>query len=265
MSSAQDLVAELLAAFRDPAPATGEAGGTATGAGTPPGRELPAARPLVALGPPVRFASRERERSPLLTVLEQRRSTRFFSPDPVDASLVADVAARGIAADITSWPDEQDQVPLRINVVAFRLGGLEPGMYSLDTGSSTGGGTGERSYVKVAPLPEGEALHGLTIQREFCDSAAIISLAADLDRASAVHGAHGYRTLMSRAGAAAYTMWLDAVAVGLVGSVFAGFIPASVRQPLRSDGASRHQLFALALGGAPVLPPPKTPGPTSHR
>jgi hypothetical protein len=265
MSSPHDLAAALLTAFRDPAPTagavTGEAVGAATMTRTPPGGERPVAQPLVALGPPVRFASRERERSTLITVLEQRRSVRFFSPDSVDASLVADVVARGIAADIASWPNEQDQVPLQVNVVAFRLGGLDPAMYSLDVGSGNGEGEAERSYVKVAPLPEGEALHGLTIQREFCDSAAIISLAADLDRASALHGAHGYRTLMSRAGAAAYTMWLDAVAVGLVGSVFAGFIPASVRHPLRSDGASRHQIFALALGGAPVLPPPTTPEP----
>jgi hypothetical protein len=194
-------------------------------------------------------------------VLEKRRSVRFFGPDPVDAALVADVAARGVEADQASWADEAERLPLQISVVAFRLAGLEPGMYSLDTG---GGGATERSYVQVAPLPEGEALHGLTIQREFCDSAAIISLAADLDRAGELHGAHGYRTLMTRAGASAYTMWLDAVAIGLVGTVFAGFIPASVRLPLRSDGASRHQLFALALGGAPV-PPPIPPGPTGHR
>jgi hypothetical protein len=250
MSSPHDLAAELLTAFRAPA---------ATGTATAPMPARPAPRPPVPLGPPVRFTARQRDRAPLLTVLEKRRSVRFFGPEPVDASLVADVAARGIEADLASWPDEGERLPLQINVVAFRLGGLEPGMYSLDTGSGT-----ERSYVQVAPLPEGEALHGLTIQREFCDSAAIISLAADLDRASELHGAHGYRTLMTRAAAAAYTMWLDAVAVGLVGTVFAGFIPASVRLPLRSDGASRHQLFALALGGAPV-PPPIPPGPTGHR
>ncbi|MCF3121190.1 MULTISPECIES: nitroreductase family protein [Streptomyces] len=249
MSSPHDLAAELLTAFRDPAPA-----GTATA--TAPAR--PEAPPLVPLGPPVRFPARQRERSSLLTVLEKRRSIRFFGPGPVDASLVADVAARGIEADLASWPQEAERLPLQINVVAFRLGGLEPGMYGLDTSGA------ERSYVRVAPLPEGEALRGLTIQREFCDSAAIISLAADLDRASELHGAHGYRTLMTRTAAAAYTMWLDAVAVGLVGTVFAGFIPASVRLPLRSDGASRHQLFALALGGAPV-PPPEPPGPTGRR
>ncbi|WP_329102291.1 nitroreductase family protein [Streptomyces sp. NBC_01439] len=250
MSSPHDLAAELLTAFRTPA---------AAGTDTVPAPERPAAQPPAPLGPPVLFTAQQRDRSSLLTVLEKRRSIRFFGPQPIDASLIADVAARGIDADLASWPQERERLPLQINVVAFRLSGLEPGMYGLETGSGT-----QRSYVPVAPLPEGEALHDLTIQREFCDSAAIVSLAADLDLASRLHGAHGYRTLMTRAAAAAYTMWLDAVAVGLVGTVFAGFIPASVRLPLRSDGASRHQLFALALGGA-VVPPPIPPGPTGHR
>ncbi|MBT2406290.1 MULTISPECIES: nitroreductase family protein [unclassified Streptomyces] len=257
MSSPHDLAAELLTAFRTPAAA---AAGTASGSSF----ERPVAQPPVPLGPPIRFTGRQRDRSSLLTVLEKRRSIRFFGPQPVDASLIADVAARGIETDLASWPQQAERVPLQINVVAFRLSGLEPGMYGLDTGLGTGSGTKERSYVPVAPLPDGEALYDLTIQREFCDSAAIISLAADLDLASQLDGAHGYRTLMTRAAAAAYTMWLDAVAVGLVGTVFAGFIPASVRLPLRSDGASRHQLFALALGGV-LAPPSIPPGPTSHR
>ncbi|MFC7976594.1 hypothetical protein ACPCSP_24440 [Streptomyces cinereoruber] len=263
MSSPHDLAAELLTAFRTPVPAGAPAG---------PAHVQPVAQPPAPLGPPVAFAGRQRERSSLLTVLEKRRSIRFFGPQPVDAGLLADVAARGIETDRASWREEAELLPLRLNVVAFRLGGLEPGMYALDTGAAAGAGTGseagagpqERSYLPVAPLPDGEALHDLTVQREFCDSAAIVSLAADLDLASRLYGAHGYRTLMTRAAAAAYTMWLDAVAVGLVGTVFAGFIPASVRLPLRSDGASRHQLFALALGGAPV-PPPIPPGPTGHR
>lgn len=258
MSNPHNLAAELLTAFRSPA-------ATGMDAGTPTVRARPVPAPLSPLGPPVRFAAQQREKSSLLTVLEQRRSVRFFTPEPIDASLVADVAARGIEADAGSWPDEQQQIPLQINVVAFRLNGLEPGMYSLDTLSGTADGVAEHAYVRIAPLPEAEALHCLTIQREFCDSAAIISLAADLDLAGELYGAHGYRTLMGRAAAAAYTMWLDAVAVGLVGTVFAGFIPASVRQSLRSDGASRHQVFAFALGGAPELPSHIPPGPTGHR
>lgn len=251
MSSPHDLAAELITALRAPAPAlvSGHAA-----------RPQPASPAPVPLGPPVRFEQTEGRdsRASLLTTLERRASTRVFDPGPVSASLLADVVASGVDADRSTWPDEQERCPLQTDIVAFRLDGLEPGMFRLDAG--------ERAYTPVAPLPEAEALHGLTLQREFCDAATIISIAADLDRVSRVHGAHGYRMLMGRAAAAAYTMWLDAVSAGLVGTVFAGFIPASVRQPLRSDGATRHQLFALALGGAAVLPPPHTlPGPPGHR
>jgi Nitroreductase family len=256
MSSPHDLAAELLTAFRAPVPDL---------VGTVPDRVASAP---AALSSPVRFAARERTRAPLLTVLEQRRSIRHFGPQPVAASLVADVVARGVEADIGSWPDHQAQCPLQTDVVAFRLDGLEPGMYRLDAVGNPGGAAGDsvanREYVQVAPLPDPGDLHELTLQREFCDSAVIISIAADLDLVGSLHGAHGYRILMGRAAAAAYTMWLDAVALGLVGTVFAGFIPTSVRRPLRSDGASRHQIFALALGGAPEPPPHTLPGPTGH-
>ncbi|MFD4532214.1 nitroreductase family protein [Kitasatospora sp. NPDC058397] len=243
MSSPHDLAAELISAFRTPA-----------SLGSVPRRRRSAPDPL---GPTVRFDPGDRSRADLLTVLKARTSVRFFDPGTVPAALLAEVVARGIEDDAGSWADEQDHCPLQTDVVAFRLAGLEPGMYSLDAG--------ERCYTRVAQLPTPEALHDLTLQWEFCESAAIVSVAADLDRASELHGPHGYRMLLTRASAAAYTMWLDAVAAGLVGTVFAGFIPASVRLPLRSDGASRHQIFALALGGAPVPPPHTLPGPTGHR
>ncbi|MEV6978346.1 nitroreductase family protein [Kitasatospora sp. NPDC093806] len=244
VASAHDLAAELIAAFRNPAPA----------ADAPPRPTAPAPAPM---GPPVRFDADGRERAGLLTALERRSSVRLFDPGPVPAALLAEIVARGVDADTQTWPQEQEDCTLQTDVVAFRLDGLEPGMFRLDSGA--------RTYTRVAPLPEPQALHDLTLQREFCDAAAIVSVAADLDRASRLHGAHGYRMLMTRAAAAAYTMWLDAVAVGLVGTVFAGFIPASVRHCLRSDGATRHQLFALALGGAPGLPSHTLPGPTGHR
>ena len=239
MSSPHDLAMELISSFRSAAP---------TAAPAPRRRSEP-----MALGPSVHVESEPRTRADLLTTLRTRRSTRFFAPTAVPASLLADVVGRGIAEDAGSWPDEHKCCPLQTYVTAFRLDGVEPGMFELDSLP--------RSYTPVAPLPAAEALHDLAIQWEFCDSAAIISIAADVDRTSEIHGAHGYRLLMGRAAATAYTMWLDAVANGLVGTVFAGFIPASVRQLLHSDGTSRHQLFALALGGAPHT----SPEATSHR
>jgi hypothetical protein len=141
-----------------------------------------------------------------------------------------------------------------VYAVAFRVGGLEPGLYALTADG----------YEPAAPLPPPEEVAGLTVQEEFCRAAVILSLAVDPAAAEARYGGHGYRTALTRAGAAAYSMWLHAVGRGWVGSVFAGFIPAMVRVPLASDGSSRHQVFALALGSAPPVRPGAAPAAPLH-
>ncbi|MDT9689111.1 nitroreductase family protein [Streptomyces sp. P9(2023)] len=178
----------------------------------------------------------------LLTTLEHRRSLRGFSPEPLPAGLLADLMAR--ALDLDGDLDEDGAgCPLELTVVAHRLTGITPAIHRFDAAA--------RSFTPVMDLPTGAARYGLTLQPEFSDAAAIISIGVPLDAAIHRHGGHGYRLLLTRAGSAAYAMWLDGVAHGLVGSVFAGFIPAAVRGPLLSDGTSRQQIFALALG----LPP----------
>ena len=240
MSSTAELATELIANLRqtpDPAPAV------------PRTRRVPP-----GTGPAVRAPEQPSARADLLSVLRQRRSVRFYGPEPVPLPQLADVVDAGVRADREAWPAEQPSCPLETFAVAFRVDGLGPGMYLVDSPA--------RSFTPVGPPPAADDLQGLTLQSEFCRSAVIVSIAGDLTAATQAHGSHGYRLLMGRASAAAYAMWLDAVAGGLVGSVFAGFIPAAVRTPLLSDGNSRHQLFALALGAPPPgagLEPPATP------
>jgi len=140
-------------------------------------------------------------------------------------------------------------------VVAQHVDGLPPAAYVLD---------GERA-VPVMALGDPDTYQALTLQREFADAGAVVSLLGDLEHAERAHGGAGYRTLMTRAGAAAYQMWLSALAHDLAGSVFAGFLPAAVRQPLRCDGTSRHQLFALALGNPGAAIPDTAADPAAAR
>jgi hypothetical protein len=235
------IAAELLAEFRtsprQPGPRAADR--TATAVDTLTGGTVGWA----ALGPAVPAGSSPpAERADLLDTLRDRRSTRFFGADGIAASRLADIVVAGISADSRLWSADDGLGAFEVNVVAFRIDGLEPAIYRLDIGT--------RGYLPIAPLPAATDIFDLTLQREFCASAAILSLSANLQAVDAAHGAHGYRMAMSRAAAVAYRMWLEAVSGGLVGSVFAGFIPASVRQTLRSDGSGRHQLFALALGTA---------------
>jgi len=235
VSSPLDLASELIRSFAVPA-GPAESHHPRVGAAEPVRR---GSRPRPALGDGIGFPPETRPRSGLLTTLRNRRSIRFFARDPIPAALLADIAARGLADD-EWWETEHGCCPLSVDVAAFRVTGLEPAFYHLDPLT--------RSFIAVASLPSGDAVRELTIQEEFCDAAAITMITGDVEHAAQAHGGHGYRLLMSRAGAAAYAMWLDAVASGLAGTVFAGFIPSSIRLPLHCDGSSRHQLFALALG-----------------
>ncbi|MEU3428488.1 hypothetical protein [Streptomyces gardneri] len=244
MSAPHELAMDMLASFRE------QRGGAAATALAE--RRVP---DPAAIGPTVTVDPYSHRTVPhdLLTTLENRRSLRGFSQEPLPAGLLAGIMSRALelderSADGTAYADDADgadgaDCPLELTVVAHRLTGVTPAVHRFDAAAS--------SFTPVMELPTGAARYGLTLQPEFSDAAAIISIGVPLDAAVHRHGGHGYRLLLTRAGSVAYGMWLDGVAHGLVGSVFAGFIPAAVRGPLLSDGTSRQQIFALALG----LPP----------
>jgi nitroreductase len=201
-----------------------------------------------ATGAPIPVPERAAaDRLDLLATLSRRRSIRTFSDVPVAPRTVLDVVEAGMRADRTSWPTEQGALALEPVVVALRLTDLSPAVYRVDLDSYL--------LTPVMPLAGPADVATMTLQREFAGAAAIISFAVDLESAAARHGGHGYRLLLGRVGAAAYTAWLEGVARGLVGSVFAGFLPAAVRLPLFCDGGSRQQAFALALGNPPTEAP----------
>ncbi|ALO09051.1 Nitroreductase [Streptomyces venezuelae] len=235
MSAPHELAMDMLASFRE------QRGGAAATALAE--RRVP---DPAAIGPTVTVDPYSHRTVPhdLLTTLENRRSLRGFSQEPLPAGLLAGIMARALELDErdAAYAEEAD-CPLELTVVAHRLTGVTPAVHRFDAAAS--------SFTPVMELPTGAARYGLTLQPEFSDAAAIISIGVPLDAAVHRHGGHGYRLLLTRAGSVAYAMWLDGVAHGLVGSVFAGFIPAAVRGPLLSDGTSRQQIFALALG----LPP----------
>jgi hypothetical protein len=193
------------------------------------------------------------ERHDLLETLTRRSATRVWSQAPLPGPLLADIIGEGVAQDAEDWPGEQAWTPLEITVVAFRVEGMVPAVHRFDARG--------RTARAVMELPPPERRRTLTLQAEFGDAPAIVSVAVDLHTAEVRDGGHGYRTLLTRAGAAVHTMWLAGVSWGLTGSAFAGFIPASVRAPLRSDGTSRQQVFALALGHPPQAPPSGAPTP----
>jgi hypothetical protein len=259
--NATDLTRALLTGFAEPRASSGasasvtDPSGTASAERFPPGSAVDPTSPARAigptpLGPPVAIPLPAQPHPPadLSTTLHRRRAQRVFGVEDVAAALLLDCVAAGLAADREHWPDEQGCCDLWPVLVAQRVDGLPRAVYELDPLG--------RTATPVMDLPTVAAAEALTLQREFAAASAVVALLSDVDGAECRHGAHGYRRLMTRAGAAVYTVWLEAVARGLIGSVFAGFLPAAVRVPLRCDGVSRHQLFAVALGApAPVGEP----------
>ena len=142
-----------------------------------------------------------------------------------------------LAEGAEAWSEEADVVGLEPFVLLLRARGARPGVYRV--------GPDGADLVREAPSPE--EIEGMTVQKEFARAGAIVSMAADLDRADAWAGAHGYRHAMARAAAVIYSVHLRSAARGLAGTVFAGLSPSTVRRLLDSDGVSRHQMLAVTV------------------
>ncbi|SDN14350.1 hypothetical protein [Actinomyces ruminicola] len=177
----------------------------------------------------------------LRETLDRRSSSLTYSTDGLFLAERLASLRGALRRDREDWGDVAEEVPLEGFVLALRCIDLAPGVYRVDADGA--------AYIAQPPPPEHWEDFG--VQKEFARAGAIVSVAADLDRADSWGGAHGYRVAMARASAAVYDFHLDCTGHGLVGTVFAGFIPASVRHLLKSDGASRHQMFAVT-----VAPPP---------
>ena len=103
------------------------------------------------------------------------------------------------------------------------------------------------SIGRIGDLPDAPPDTYLGIQREFATGTGVLSVCGDLVRVQHAWGDHGYRLLMTRASALVYDFYLHCVAIGLGGTVFAGFNTASARGILDADCIARHHLFAATF------------------
>lgn len=176
----------------------------------------------------------------LRELLEHRSSALAYGTDGLFITERLASLRDALRRDRSDWGDTARDVPLEGFLFALNCIDLPPGVYRVD----------DDIAAHIGDLPTEEHREDLAVQKEFARASAIVSVAADLDRADTWGGTHGYRIAMARAAAVVYDFHLDCVGQGLVGTVFAGFIPASVRTSLQSDGARRQPMFA-----ATVAPP----------
>jgi hypothetical protein len=221
MSNATDLAADVIESFR----ARGIHPHRDQAVGTPPA-DLRANRPV--------------PRMPLIDLLRKRSSTRFFNDESITSEALRRIISTSLRDDADIWSHITQEMSFEVFVMCLNVSDLAPGAYSVDRSAT--------KFTLVAPASALGRFEDLTIQSEFGQAAAIISVAGNIEDATQKFGGHGYRLLMTRAASLSYGMWLGSLADGLVGTVFAGFIPAAVRRALSSDISSRQQVFSLAIG-----------------
>ncbi|MER8000693.1 tpaF [Streptomyces sp. NPDC095613] len=177
----------------------------------------------------------------LRATLQRRRSTLRYADLPVRTDVILSLLRTVLGRDRDDWGLDTSAGALEAFVFAFRSEGAEPGVYRV---------TAEESSYLAGPDELGPA-ENLGVQREFSTGAGIVAVYADLDRADAWAGSHGYRVCAARAAMATYDFNLRCQALGLVGTLFGGFIPSSVRHLVHSDGVSRHPLLAATYAHPP--------------
>lgn len=199
-----------------------------------------------AVTPPPRRP--EASRSLLRTLLE--RSSRLdYADEPIPLLPILRLLQESLERDRLHWGNDDYQ--FEAFLFALRPLDCQPGVYRVTT----------NGVQLVGPGPDDPSALG--VQREFAEAAAVVSVAANLDSADSSAGAHGYRLAMFRATEVVYSFHLSCVSEGLVGTVFAGFIPATARQLIRSDGVTRHQMFAVTVAQAATVTSteaPRAPG-----
>lgn len=180
---------------------------------------------------------------PLERALSERRSVREFAEAPLRLEELAQLAwaAQGQAArgGHRTAPSAGALYPLELFVVAGSVQGLAAGAYRY-----------QPSRHALAPVAEGDRRGELAAaawgQGWIAQAPAILVIAAVERRTTAKYGARGVRFVHMEAGHAAQNVLLQAVALGLGGTVVGAFSDAAVK------GAAALQHDAQPLYLIPV-------------
>lgn len=221
---------------------SGRAGGAPWHAGTAGAAPSTSPAPADAAGAVTFLPVPQTDRS-FVEALQQRVSVRHFAPERVELDRVAAVLRAAALGDLREWPQESAR-PLRLRLLAWRVTGLSPGIYSYVV---------ERHALRFdgpAPDPVADG-PDLTLQPEFADAPFLLFITGDLAAALHTHGSAGYPQLLLRGGAAGQRAWLAAIGAGLCGVTFAGFLPAAASHYLGANGYEACCLLAFA-GGRPA-------------
>lgn len=179
--------------------------------------------------------------------LAQRRSLRSFAPRPLALADAGQLlwAAQGVsdaAQGRRTAPSAGATYPLVLYLVAGRVDGLPAGVHRYEPPA-------HRLTAVAGGDPRAEIATAARGQRWLADAPALVVIAAQPQRTAARYGARAERYVAIEAGAAAQNLLLQAVALGLGGTLVGAFDEAALRRvvPL-GDG---EQVLAIVAVGHP--------------
>jgi SagB-type dehydrogenase family enzyme len=177
--------------------------------------------------------------------LAQRRSLRSFADRPLALTDAGQLlwAAQGVsdpAQGRRTAPSAGATYPLVLYLVAGRVDGLAAGSHRYDAASHrlTAVATGDLRAAIAGAARD---------QRWIADAPALVVIAAQPQRTAARYGARAERYVAIEAGAAAQNLLLQAVALGLGGTLVGAFDEAALKRvvPL---GDGEQPLAIVAVG-----------------
>lgn len=169
---------------------------------------------------------------PVRQVIEQRRSKRRFTSDPVPLAALA-----SILADMVQ-PDQLSNA-VRINIVANRVAGLPPGVYRYDP---------RHALVRVRSGDFAAAAGAAALSQDVIGDAAVV-LILSVERAPMLaEGARGYRHGFLEAGMVSERWLLGAVARGLGACPVGAFYDDEAASLIGIDMGKEWVLHFAALG-----------------
>lgn len=177
----------------------------------------------------------------LWKILKSRASSLHYGSSGISGEMVARMTQVALSKDENLWKLEGMAGPLEAFIFSFKSTDWPTGIYRVTSSTVT----------RIGNLEEVGPLENLGIQKEFVSGSGIVSIYASLDRADQWAGAHGYRIACLRASMALYDFHLRGFENGLIGCIFGGFIPSSVRKLTKTDGVTRHPLLAATYGSYP--------------
>ncbi|MGF1431772.1 hypothetical protein [Kitasatospora sp. LaBMicrA B282] len=169
--------------------------------------------------------------------MERRTSVRSFAREPIDGRIIDQVIRSARVQHQSMWGTEGRRGGIGVHVAAYQVEGSAPGLYRLsDDGWST-----RRSVQSVPP----ELLADLAAR--YADSPALLFICGERDGRGPGPSVSQYSELLVRCGSLGYSLWLEAVRLGLSGSVH-GVTSPEVGDALRTEDKHVSHLFTLAIG-----------------